>query len=184
MGAVEASADHPMLPLQRHLPLAPGAGNPRNNEGDFIQLKDGRWLFIYTHFTASAADHARAHLASRESSDGGRTWSGNDKIVVSNEGGFNVMSVSLLWDDHCGKPLEYRRTHPPIRTPFSAAISKDGGRTWKKKKFVEDQAGHGYCYTAVAFEGGRVLLGYCAHKSTWGLETAQISSFNVRDLYR
>ena len=84
------------MPLQRHLALAPGPGNPRNSEGDFIQLKDGRWLFIYTHFTAGADDHAKAHLASRESSDGGRTWSDKDKIVVSNEGGFNVMSVSLL----------------------------------------------------------------------------------------
>jgi sialidase-1 len=72
----------------------------------------------------------------------------------------------LIWDDHCDQPLEYRRKHPPIRTPFAAAISKDGGRTWRKNKFVEDQVGYGYCYTAVAFDGERVLLGYCAHKST------------------
>ena len=59
-------------------------------------MKDGRWLFIYTHFTGGAKDHSTAYLAARESSDGGKTWSDKDQVVVPNEGGFNVMSVSLL----------------------------------------------------------------------------------------
>ncbi len=358
---VAESSTFPRLPIERHLTLAPGNGNPRNSEGDFIRLKDGRWLFIYTHFTTGSGDAAKAYLASRESRDGGRTWSEKDEIVVPNEGGFNVMSVSLLrlqtgglalfylrknslqdcrpvvrfsrdeaktwsdpvecitdevgyyvlnnnrvvqlkngrllmpvarhrfnggklgegeimaywsddkgktwrrsksilktddqgarinfmepgvvevkkkrllmiirtklgcqyfseskdngetwstprpsevfspeapatltkipgtgdllliWDDHDGKPLEYRTSRPPIRTPLVAAISRDGGRTWEKKKVIEDQAGHGYCYVAVAFEGRRVLLGYCGNKSPSGLETAQISSFQLDDLYR
>lgn len=352
---------HPALPIQRHLTLAPGEGNPRNSEGDFVRLKDGRWLYVYTHFTAGASDHATAFLASRESRDGGLTWSDKDEVVVPNEGGFNVMSVSLLrlksgeiglfylrknslgdcrpvvrfsrdeartwsapvecitdqvgyyvlnnsrviqlangrlvmptalhgftkenkhpgeivtylsddsgrtwrrsetvlrnfedgqridlmepgvaevkrnrllmvirtrigwqyfseshdggltwsparrseflspdapatlvkiprkgdllmiWNDHCDKPAEQRRARPPVRTPLAAAISFDGGRTWKKTKLLEDRPDSGYCYTAVAFAGDRVLLGYCAHASRWGLETAQISSFALRDLYR
>ena len=48
----------------------------------------------------------------------------------------------------------------------------------------EDAPGHGYCYTALRFSGDRVLLGYCAHKSNWGLETTQISSFKIQDLYK
>ena len=28
--------------------LPPGPGNPRNTEGDFVRLKDGRILFIYS----------------------------------------------------------------------------------------------------------------------------------------
>jgi hypothetical protein len=32
----------------------PGPGNPRNREGDFIELKDGGVLFVYTHFTDEA----------------------------------------------------------------------------------------------------------------------------------
>lgn len=349
------------LVFERHLTLAPGPGNPRNSEGDFIRLKDGRWLFIYTHFTSGAGDDAKAHLASRESFDNGQTWSSEDKTVVSNEGGLNVMSVSLLrlqsgeialfyvrknslqdcrplvrisrdetktwteptecitdevgyyvlnnnrviqmkdgrlllpvsrhgfsrgrledgevmtyfsddnartwhrsgsilktdeqgtrisfmepgvvaidekqvlmvirtrvgcqyfseskdrgetwstpkpseifspeapatlakipatgdllliWDDHAGQPLEYRRKQPPMRYPLAIAISRDRGRTWEKKKILERQADHGYCYTAVAFDGRRVLLAYCAHKSPWGLQTTQISSFQLEDLYR
>ncbi len=356
-----ANSLHPKLPIERHLLLSPKDNNPRNSEGDFIKLKDGRWLFIYTHFTTGADDHAKAFLASRESRDEGRTWSKEDKVVVPNEGGFNVMSVSLLrlksgeivlvylrknslqdcrpilrysrdeaktwsepvecitdevgyyvgnnnrliqlkngrllmptalhkfdkgkllpgeivtylsddkgktwrrsnsvlsndekgtrvnfmepgvvevkkkqllmvirtklgcqyfseskdngetwtapkaseifspespatltkipstgdllliWNDHCDKPGKIRTSQPPIRTPFAAAISRDGGRTWEKKKLIEDKEGHGYCYTAVAFDKDRVLLGYCANKSAWGLEATQITSFAVRDLYR
>ncbi|MGE5611298.1 MAG: sialidase family protein [Bacillota bacterium] len=351
----------PKLAVERHLTLSPGAGNRRNSEGDFIQLKDGRWLFVYTHFTGGADDHSKAFLASRESSDGGRTWSAMDKIVVPNEGGMNVMSVSLLrlktgeialfylrknslrdcrpvlrfsrdeaktwsdpiecitdevgyyvlnncrviqlasgrlvmptalhdfadgrllpgkivvylsddggktwrrsrsvlendpqgvrvnlmepgvvelaagrilmvirtklgcqylsestdqgqtwatpkpsdllspeapatiaripstgdllivWNDHRNEPENYRRAQPPRRTPLAAAVSRDGGKTWGPGKLIEDQAGYGYCYTAIAFAGDRVLLAYCAHPSSWGLETTQISSFRIADLYR
>lgn len=361
LGATATADDRPSLAIERHLTLAPVPGNPRNSEGDFLKLKDGRWLFVYTHFTAGAGDHATAHLASRESSDGGRTWSAEDKVVVPNEGGFNVMSVTLhrlpsgeialiylrknsledcrpvirfssdetktwsapiecitddigyyvlnndrviqlkngrlvmptalhrfnkgkllegeivtffsddkgrtwkrsesilktdehnnrisfmepgvvevkkkqllmiirtklgcqylseskdhgetwstpkptgilspeapatltriprtgdlllVWNDHAGQAEDYRRKQPPIRTPLVAAISRDGGRTWEKKKRIEDQPNHGYCYTAVAFEDSRILLGYCAHKSPWGLETTRITSFQCRDLYR
>ena len=96
LAADELTLIHPQLTIVKHLTLAPGEGNPRNSEGDFIKLKDGRWLFIYTRFTGGSSDHASAELASRESTDGGRNWSREDKVVVKNEGGFNVMSVSLL----------------------------------------------------------------------------------------
>ncbi|MDH7569773.1 MAG: sialidase family protein, partial [Armatimonadota bacterium] len=76
--------------------LPPGPGNPRNSEGDFIQLQDGRILFVYTHFTGGGEDHATAHLAGRFSSDGGYTWTPDDVVVLPNEGAMNVMSVSLL----------------------------------------------------------------------------------------
>src|SRR5688572_27362967 len=49
--------------------LPPGPMNPRNSEGDFIQLKDGRVMFLYTHFTGGGSDHAAAHLAARFSKD-------------------------------------------------------------------------------------------------------------------
>jgi len=57
-----------------HLP--PGDNNPRNSEGDFITLKNGRILFVYSHYTGkSSSDHAPAYLAGRFSNDGGKTWS-------------------------------------------------------------------------------------------------------------
>ena len=79
------------------LQLAPSDDNPRNSEGDFITLDDGRILFVYSHYTGSStSDHAPAYLAARYSDDGGRSWTDEDVVVVENEGGMNVMSVSLL----------------------------------------------------------------------------------------
>ena len=58
-------------------------------------MNDGRLCLIYTRFTSGTSDHAAADLAKRISADGGRSWS-TDKIIVSRDGGNNVMSVSLL----------------------------------------------------------------------------------------
>src|SRR5688572_1412951 len=79
-----------------HLALTPTEGNPRNSEGDFVTLRDGRILFVYTHFTGGGADHAAAHLAARVSGDGGKTWSDKDAVVPAARGAQNTMSVSLL----------------------------------------------------------------------------------------
>src|SRR5262245_10631951 len=76
--------------------LPPSPGNPRNSEGAFLALKDGRIIFIYTHFTGGGGDNAAAHLAARYSSDGGKTWTSQDEDILSNEGKLNVMSVSLV----------------------------------------------------------------------------------------
>jgi sialidase-1 len=89
-----------------------------------------------------------------------------------------------VWNDHDGRPEEHRRKQPPVRTPLGVAISRDGGATWTNHKLIETQTGHGYCYTALAFDGARVLLGYCAYPSAYGLETTQISSFSLDELYR
>jgi hypothetical protein len=72
--------------------------NARNSEGAFATLKDGRILFVYSHYYAADWDDgALARLCGRYSSDGGRTWTADDVVVVENEGKCNVMSVSLLW---------------------------------------------------------------------------------------
>ena len=84
------------MEIRKTLQLLPGKGNPRNSEGDFVQLRDGRLLFVYTHFTGGSGDHATAHLAGRFSSDGGLTWTREDVTIVQNDGKKNIMSVSLL----------------------------------------------------------------------------------------
>lgn len=71
-------------------------GNPRNSEGSFVRLKDGRILFVYTRYRGNSwDDHATADLAAKYSSDNGRTWSEEDTIVIPNDS-LNLMSVSLL----------------------------------------------------------------------------------------
>jgi len=69
------------------LSLQAKEGNPRNSEGSFVTLKDGRILFAYSRHRGKDdwSDHATTDIAARLSSDSGRTWSAKDqkKGVVS-----------------------------------------------------------------------------------------------------
>jgi len=94
-GDARSAADD-VISVPANLMLSPTEANPRNSEGDFIALKDGRVLFVYTHFSSGAGDYAQAHLAGRYSRDGGETWDGEDTLILPFPGGMNIMSVSLL----------------------------------------------------------------------------------------
>ena len=114
------------------LELPPSENNPRNSEGDFIQLKDGRILFVYTHFQGGAGDHDQAFLAGRYSSDGGKTWTTEDTVILENEGDFNVMSVSMLRLQSGKIALFYiRKNGTDDCTPY-IRYSSDEGKTWSE----------------------------------------------------
>ena len=69
-----------------------------------------------------------------------------------------------VWNDHGGQfPMVKGR-----RTPLVAAISADGGKTWPRRKLLEGDADGWYCYTAIHFVEGAVLLAYCAGDSHIG----------------
>lgn len=123
---LEVSADT----VQSVLELPPSPDNPRNSEGDFIQLHDGRILFVYTRFTGGSSDHAAAYLASRYSDDGGRSWSDKDEQVIPNEGGMNVMSVSLLRLQNDAIALFYLRKNAKDDCRPLLRISRDEAATW------------------------------------------------------
>jgi len=113
------------------LRLESGEDNPRNSEGDFVELEDGKILFVYSHYYgSSSSDHGTAYLASRVSSDRGKTWSTQDKIEVENEGGMNVMSVSLLRLKSGEIALFYARKNSLTDCIPLMRISKDEGATW------------------------------------------------------
>lgn len=126
----ETDTSTSVLPIEKVLDLPPSEENPRNSEGDFIQLKDGRLLFIYTRFTGGSGDHASAYLASRYSDDGGRTWSGEDATVIANEGAMNVMSVSLLRLQDGTIALFYLRKNGQDDCRPLMRISRDEAQTW------------------------------------------------------
>ena len=129
--------------VRKEVLLPPGPGNPRNSEGDFIELRDGRVLFIYTHFTDGSSDHASAHLAGRYSSDGGLTWSKEDTIILSNEGRFNIMSVSLLRLSARDIALFYIRKNSHTDCRPLMRVSRDEARTWGEAvEVITDQIGY------------------------------------------
>jgi len=124
------------------LTLEPGPGNPRNSEGDFVQLKDNRILFAYTHFTGSSSDFGAAHIAGRYSNDGGKTWDNEDTLIVANEGGLNTMSVSLL-RLKTGEIalLTLRKDSRSDCRPY-LRISTDETKTWSEPVLCIDTPGY------------------------------------------
>jgi len=113
------------------LKLNIGPNNPRNSEGDFITLKDGKILYIYTHYTGTSADdNASAYLAGRYSSDEGKTWSQEDVKIVDKEGDMNVMSVSLLRLKNGKIAFFYLKKNSTTDCIPMIRISSDEAKTW------------------------------------------------------
>ena len=152
--------------VERIALLPPGPGNPRNSEGCFITLADGRILFVYSHFTGGGGDHSAAFLAGRFSGDGGRTWSGKDVVVVPNEGDWNVMSVSLLRLQNGQIALFYARKNSLTDCRPVMRISTDEAKTWGPPKVcIEDHMGYYVLNNdrAVQLRNGRIILPVALH---------------------
>jgi len=170
------------------LTIEPGTGNPRNSEGDIIELKDGRLCLIYTRFTSGGSDHAAADLAMRISKDNGISWS-KDKIVIKRTGGLNVMSVSLLRLNNGKIALFFlRKTSREDCRPLMC-ISKDEAKTWSKPKVcITDKAGYYVLNNdrAVQLENGRLILPVAWHqgpgqpRDTAGIIMCYLSDNNGR----
>lgn len=149
------------------LTLAPGPDNPRNSEGDLIELKDGSVLLVYTHFTAGAGDHAKAFLAGRVSTDQGRTWSAEDTTVIPNEGGMNIMSVSLLRLQDGRIALFYLRKNSTTDCRPILRFSTDEAKTWSDPIETIPDSEVGYYVMnndrALQMKGGRLILPLAQH---------------------
>lgn len=149
------------------LELGISESNPRNTEGDFITLKDGRLLYIYTRFTGGGDDHDRADLVSRVSNDGGATWSAVDEPVVGNEGGLNVMSVSLLRLRDGKIALFYLQKNSLTDCRPVVRFSSDEAVTWSEPTAIIPDAEIGYYVLnndrVVALGEGRLLAPVAKH---------------------
>lgn len=158
--------------------LPPGPGNPRNTEGDFIPLKDGRILFVYSRFTGGGEDHSTAELAARYSSDGGRTWTQEDAKFLSNEGTMNVMSVSFLRLASGEIALFYARKNSMLDCRPYMRISKNDGKSWSKPRLAIPEVGYYVLNNDRAYQlkSGRIVLPVALHRN----ETNDPTKFNGR----
>ncbi|WP_206610968.1 sialidase family protein [Mariniphaga sediminis] len=149
------------------LKLSPSENNPRNSEGDFVNLKDGRMLFVYSHYTAgSGGDHDPAFLAGRFSEDGGKTWTQEDEVIVKNEGGMNVMSVSLLRLQNGEIALFYLRKNSTVDCIPMMRISKDEAKTWSEPvACITDKKGYFVLNNdrVIQLEDGRLMMAVALH---------------------
>jgi sialidase-1 len=147
------------------LTIEPTAEQPRNSEGDIVELQDGRLCLIYTKFTGGTADDSTADLAMRISQDGGKSWS-DDQIVVRHEGGQNAMSVSLLRLADGRIALFYldKRSHEDCRPLMR--ISNDEAATFGPPiSCITDEVGYYVMNNdrAVQLRSGRLVLPVALH---------------------
>lgn len=149
------------------LKLDPKEGNPRNSEGDFITLKDGGILFVYTYFTGGAGDNASAYLAGRISNDQGKTWTKKDVVILPNEAGMNIMSVSLLRLDNGDIALFYLRKNSESDCLPMMRISKDEAKTWSEAKTCVKDPGYYVMNNdrVIQLENGRLIFPLSLHKT-------------------
>lgn len=135
-------------------------------EPEVIELNDSRVLMIVR--TQSG------HIASSYSKDAGETWSQPTSWGVrAPEAPATLRRIPstgdllLIWND----TYSQGKGHGGRRTPLTAAISSDDGKTWQLKKQIETDPNHAYAYTSLMFHQGRAILSYYVQK-----ENGQISS--------
>ena len=77
--------------------LTTDSKNPRNGEGSFMRLNDGRIMYAYTQYCGDDwTDHATARIVAIYSSDEGESWSDAAVLIEKRSDQMNIMSVSLL----------------------------------------------------------------------------------------
>jgi len=149
------------------LDLPPSKDNPRNSEGAFITLQSGRILFVYTQFYGGHDDQSPARLAGVFSDDGGVTWPEPPQVIVPNDGGCNVMSVSLLRLAGGRIALFYlvknsfHDCRPVVR------FSDDEARTWTEPKPVFTAPGYFVLNNdrVIQTRAGRLVMPVAFHRS-------------------
>ena len=160
--------------IEKPMRIAPRPENGRNSEGDFVQLKDGRVLLVYTKFIGTG-DHAPADLVARYSSDGGKTWGREDVPVITRRPGeANLMSVSLLrlQDDRIA--LFYvQKYDSPADSKYShldyilMRTSTDEGTTWSEPTYVVPKEKPGYRVLnndrVIQLKTGRLVVPVAVH---------------------
>jgi len=144
------------------LRLPPSSSNPRNSEGSFLQLKDGKLLYVYTHFTSGYGDGAHAYLAARVSMDAGKTWAVDDLVFLPNdEAKQNIMAPGLLRLQNGNIALFYLRKNSHTDCKPMLRISTDEANTWSEPvPCIPDRAGYFVLNhdRPIQLENGRLLI--------------------------
>jgi len=143
-------------------------------EPGLVELLDGRVLMF------ARTDTGRQWYA--YSSDGGISWGkpfASDIHSPCSPATIKRLSngeLMMIFNDHEGRNL---LAQAQVRAPLSVAISTDEGRTWARRRLLENKvygefyARYWYCYTGMLELEDRILLSYV---SGWGLATSRITS--------
>ncbi|HET6575994.1 MAG TPA: sialidase family protein, partial [Fimbriiglobus sp.] len=103
------------------------------------------------------------HIATATSTDGGNHWGEPSWLpVTAPESPATIRRIPatgdllLLWNN----TFQIGAGHGGRRTPLTAAVSSDEGKTWRHVRNVEGRADQTYAYTSVLLVKDRVILTY------------------------
>jgi sialidase-1 len=147
-------------------------------EPEVVELAGGKLLMIIR------TQHG--HIATSISEDEGDHWSAPSKLPVeAPESPATIRTIAatgdllLVWN----KTFVPGTGHGGKRTPLTAAISSDEGKTWQHVRQLETSPDHGFAYTSILFHKDRVLLTYYVHDSKGGRISSRFRSLPVRWFY-
>ncbi len=147
-------------------------------EPEVIELRDGRLLMI-------VRTQLGAIWASR-SEDRGDTWSEPESWgVESPESPATLRRIPstgdllLVWNPDFVEGAG----HGGPRTPLAAAVSRDEGRTWSPRRYLETSPNHTYAYTSLTFADDRALLSYYVRDESTGRISSRFRSLPVSWFY-
>jgi sialidase-1 len=176
--AQSASAENRVV-----LDLETTPANPRNSEGAFVELRDGRLMFAYTRFTGGGEDNATADIAAVWSSDGGETWSKEPDIIVENDAAENVMSVSLvrLADGRLG--LFYLKKNGLDDCRLWLRLSVDEAKSWGQPILTIPAPGYFVVNNdrVIQLRSGRLVVPAAFHRLK-GADNKDFKNFDTRGL--
>ncbi len=154
----------PLLPQMVIDEIRPTEAYPRNSEGAFLGLRDGRILFAYSRFAGGGGDDDASEIAARTSADGGRTWS-NDSLLVARGTAMNVMSVSFLRLRDGRIAMFYLRKSKKTDSRPYVSFSSDEAKTWSDARLCIEQPGYYVLNNdrVIQLRSGRILMPVALH---------------------
>ncbi len=169
--------------------LPPYAGNPRNSEGSFLNLKDGRLIFVYSRFNSdSNEDYAPSSIAVRTSADGGATWDSQDRILfkrtdfdTDKEKCENIMSTSLLRMQDGSIGLFFGIRYGFHNARLHLFRSYDEGETFSPAQLCIPAPGYYVCNNdrVIRTSSGRIIVPCNFHR----MKNSDFSSDNYKNYF-
>ena len=84
----------------------------------------------------------------------------------------------LIWNNN----YQEGAGHGGKRTPLTAAISSDDGKTWSLTRNLEDRGDQAYAYTSLTFVQHRAVISY--YVAEGGRISSRFRSMPIRSFYR
>ena len=154
------------MKLERLADFPPIPGNTRNSEGSFLPLKDGRTLFVYSHFTQGADDDAAAALWALTLDAQGVPGQPHEIIPSGEDGAMNLMSLTLMRMQDGDVGMFYLRRIGQTLLEMVLRRSKDEGQSWSAPTPVTTRPGFFVVNNdrVIRLRNGNILVPAAEHK--------------------